>query len=262
MDRTALKVVIVAGLQQGQEFFLSKRITRLGSDPGCDIQILGEGIDAHAVSIDADGEEIVVYNKSDCALTVTGQKIAPHLSGVWKQGKNLELPGAVHLRLEAYTAKAVAHSNKLEFEPTEEAAPSEIGKQSSKKPTIASQKKPGKNNTGPFIFIGLCVVAVIAMIIMKAGGDSPAPASSTGDAQALTWAQAWIELRDEKRLADPRFDALRTGLQHLYRLQKNVDSPDNARWKARVLQGLIAAESAKTQDQEFIKRLRMFVNGL
>ena len=116
MPSTALKVVVIRGSRPGEEFVLTKRLTRLGSDAGCEIQITGEGIPPHALSIDAQGDETVVYNRAEISLTVSGKSIEPLGSGVWKLGKDLLLPGSVQLRLEAYAAPVAVASKPLEME--------------------------------------------------------------------------------------------------------------------------------------------------
>ncbi|MES2788612.1 MAG: FHA domain-containing protein [Planctomycetota bacterium] len=256
MNRTTLKIVVLRGSQKGEEFYLTKRITRLGSDAGCEIQINGDGIIGHALSIDAGGEEIVIYNRGETPLTVAGQSVAPLMSGVWKQGKDLLLPGQVQLRLETYSAAVVA-PKKLEYEEVVEARPDMLGETTT---TPKLSTKPRKNNAGAIAFIAACLVLVVLMIIKKTAGDSTGPIIAGKD--VLTWEKVWVELNDEKRLADPKYDDLRRGFQYLYRLQNNRNSPEIPRWKSRVLQTLIASESDKKFDQAFPQQLRAFVNKL
>lgn len=274
MSRTALKIVVLRGTQKGEEFHLSKRITRLGSDGGCEIQIQGEGIPGHALSIDAGGEEILIYNRGDAAVTVSGASVGPEGSGVWKQGKDLILPGAVQLRLEAHTAKAAATPQRYELEKYEEPPPEAetpgqkpTGKKGAAVKAAVAKSAQGnkKNNTGAILFIAACGLLVVLMIAKKVGGDMSGP--SKPGAEVVTWETVWTELNAEKRLEDPEYDALRRDFQHLYRLQNNQGSLEIPRWKSRVLQTLIAADSDQTRegesgDKELYDKLRSFVNQM
>lgn len=259
MNRTPLKIVVLKGSQQGEEFYLSKRISRLGSDAGCEIRVLADGIPGHLLSIEVGPEEIVVYNRSETSVTLGGQQIGPQVSGTWKQGKDLVLPGNVSLRLEAYSAKPAAPAKRVELE--EYDAPPDSDSESPAKSTKQSAIKSGKSNAGPIAFIVACVVLVVLMIIKKSAGDMSGPAAATAD--ALTWETVWTELNSDNRLAQPEFDDLRRDFQHLYRLRNNPSSPDAPRWKSRILQNLIASESSlPEQDRELNHRLRSFVNHL
>lgn len=257
MSSNGYKVVVISGGQQGEEFVLTKRITRLGSDGGCDIHIAGGDIPAHAASIDAGGDEIVLFNRGEVPLTVSGQSIAPLMSGVWKPGKALLLPGAVQLRLDVYVAAAASPPRTVEIEPY--VAPSEPGALPEPSPKGAPVKS-GKSNAGPIAFIAACLILVVLMIVKKLAGDGSLPVA--GDPQALTWETVWSRLNDEQHLADARYDTIRTDLLKLYRLQNSPDSTDAPRWKSRVLQELIAADRNQSTQDEFPLQLRAFVNKL
>lgn len=259
MNRNPLKIVVLKGSQQGEEFYLSKRITRLGSDAGCEICILGDGIPGHLLSIEVGPDDIVVYNRAEITVTLGGQVIGPQVSGIWKQGKDLLLPGKVSLRLEAYSAKPVATSKQVELEEYDASPDADPSK-----PTKAAKPvsaKSGKSNAGPIAFIVACLVLVILLIIKKAGGDMSGPVTAAGT--ALNWEQVWADLTSDARLAQPEFDDLRRDFQHLYRLRNNPASTESPRWKSRILQNLIAGESSLPEpDREFNRQLRSFVNKL
>ncbi|MFO1019429.1 MAG: FHA domain-containing protein [Planctomycetales bacterium] len=260
MAQTAMKIVILRGPQQGEEFFLTKRITRLGSDGACEIRLEGEGIPGHAASIEFGADEIVVYNRTETALVVAGSNVPAQGSGVWKQGKDL-LIGSAQLRLEAFTPKPVVAPKRYEFEEEEKVEPPDQKPGEAAKKTPAKKAaKSGKNNTGPIIFIAACLVMVVLMIIKKAGGDGVAAA--VPGAQTMTWETVWTQLDDPKRVDSPDNDTIRSGLQHLYRLGNSKGSTDLPIWKSRVLQTLIAAETKAGEDKEFHAKLRAFVNQL
>lgn len=261
MNAPNFKIIVVRGAGAGSEFSLGRRITRLGSDAGCDICIPAAGLAAHAASIEAAGEQITVYNRGDQVLMLAGTSVPPGDSGLWKLGADLLLPGDVTLRLEKQTAKAATPVKSIpQFE--EESTPDESARMANDDgatplPTVSSN---AKSNTGPLIFIGACAVLIGLLILKKIGSDPNAPTASRVD--ALNWTTVWVEINAPKRLGDPQMQEVRRGLQHLYRHQKNDSAPENLQWKSRILQTLIAAAPENDAEREFNARLRGFVNDL
>jgi len=259
MNRNPLKIVVLKGAQQGEEFYLSKRITRLGSDAGCEIRILGDGIPGHLLSIEVSPDDILVYNRAEITVTLGGQVVGPQVSGVWKQGKDLLLPGHIALRLEAYSVKPVTPSKKVELE--EYDAPPDEDPATPAKSKKQSAPKSGKSNAGPIAFIVACLVLVVLMIVKKVGGDMSDPVAVGGS--PFTWETVWAELNSDARLEQPEFDDLRRDFQHLYRLRNNPASTEIPRWKSRILQNLIASESSLPETDRLLnQQLRTFVNTL
>lgn len=259
MNRTPLKIVVLKGSQQGEEFFLSKRISRLGSDAGCEIRILADGVPGHLLSIEVGTDEIVVYNRAESSVTLGGQVLGPQVSGVWKQGKDLLLPGHVSLRLEAYSSQPATPAKRVEFE--EYASIPETDAALPGKHSKTATAKPGKSNLGQIAFIAACLLLVVLMIVKKVGGDMQGPA--VAGEKAFTWESVWTELNSDPRLAQPEFDELRRLFQNLYRLRNNPSSSEIPRCKSRILQSLIASESTvPEQDRELYLQLKSFVTNL
>jgi len=260
MSSPPFKIVVVRGIQQGEEYYITRRITRIGSESGCEFCVQGEGIPGHAASVDVGGEEVIVYNRGEIPFSLCGHEIPAQGSGVWKKGKDFTLGGGVLLRLETYSPKAVAAARRVEFEEASVSVSSEPAQSGTK---VESTEKKGrsasKSNAGPIAFILACLVLVILMIVKKSAGDAiPVVAAS----EALTWEQVWTELNREDRVDAVEYDDLRRGFQHLYRLQNSPNSMNLPRWKSYVLQMLIANQSDQAEEQELVKRLRSFVTRL
>lgn len=258
MNQSAYKIIVTSGSQSGEEFVISKRVTRVGSDSGCEIRINSSDIPGHALSIDVGGPEVIVYNRTDSSITLSGEAVASGASKTWMFGQEVSLGNGDQLCLQAYSFQAAEPIRRPELEPPPE--DTKTATPYAPKEPNATKESSGKSNLGQIAFIIACLLLVVLMIIKKVSNNSKGPVS--GDATAMTWERVWIEMNNEPRVKDDRYVDLRRELQKLYRLRNNPESLETPRCKSRVLQMLITSESDQTLDRAMVQQLREFVNDL
>lgn len=262
MSRTAYKIVVNSGPQKGTEFLLTKRITRLGASPGCDIAIPGDGIPDHLASIDIGGSEVLVFNRAEIPLSLAAQNLSVGSSGAWKDGKLLLLPNQVQLRLESYVFEEVSKTSptwqhEADVLDAQVEADDSSGAAAKGKASKNAAASSGKSNAGPIAFIAACVIVVILLVAKKLASDpNKAVASGRG---ILAWSQIWEELNSERRLNDHRFDSIRDDLGRLYRLQSTHDALEAPKWKSQVMQELMSSKMKEPTEDKFPTELREFV---
>lgn len=81
------------------DFWVEKRVTRLGSDGGCDLQIPSTDVAGHAATVQFRDGQYVVYNRSESPFSLSGHKLPPGESGFWPEREALRLASGVELYL-------------------------------------------------------------------------------------------------------------------------------------------------------------------
>lgn len=96
-----MKLLVSQGSLAGQEFTIDRDVTRVGSDPHCEIKLPAEDIPAHAFTLRRRGRKYVVYNRCPYALSLGEKSLAAEQSSDWEPGQLLSLRGLVGFVLEA-----------------------------------------------------------------------------------------------------------------------------------------------------------------
>src|SRR5687768_10270742 len=86
-----MKLLVTQGKLAGQEFSIEKDVTRVGSDPQCEIKIAIDGLPAHAFTLRRRGEKYVVYNRCPKPMKLAEQSLASEQSAEWIPGHPLTL---------------------------------------------------------------------------------------------------------------------------------------------------------------------------
>src|SRR5690349_4034146 len=109
------KLVIVSGLSTGTELWVEEVVSRIGSDPHCQLCLADAGLAAHAATLEFRDGDYHLYNRAGQSVVLAGRELPPRGSGRWPAGQELRLTETLSVRLEvsgdpAPSARPLIHS--------------------------------------------------------------------------------------------------------------------------------------------------------
>jgi hypothetical protein len=163
------KLVVVAGKQPGQEYWIESEVLRIGSEPPCEIRLPDPGVPAHAATLEFRDDGYKVYNRSAGPLSLDSQLLAPRApAAAWSAGKDLYLSDELALRLvidgDPTPAKRVA--------PRAAAALEEAAELEGEPTAVSAEQEAKKKQTTQLVAIlAVAVVVMVGLVVLSRSSE-------------------------------------------------------------------------------------------
>ncbi len=93
------QIHVETGISTGTDFWLEKRVLRMGSDPQADICLPSSQLAPFAVTLEFREDSWRVYNRASEAIHVDEQPVASGATKIWHSGARLRLSDGTSLQL-------------------------------------------------------------------------------------------------------------------------------------------------------------------
>ncbi len=241
MTKSGFKITIRSGTQAAAEYWLSKRLTRVGGAAGCDVRLDDPQVPAHAISIERVDDQIVVHNRTQRPFLLDATELSSGASHPWPHAATLRISPQTELELDCYATPAGSTANESSVE--EESAAAEessvaMAVTAAARGMEATPGKPASSNVLPLLFIAGCIGMIGFLIYYKQSGMDRVESKSN-----LTWPKVWELLPAPPEggvppSTSPVQEALRTRLQLLYRYQGLADSAQFQRAQGEIIRAI------------------------
>jgi hypothetical protein len=223
-------VRVDSGISVGTTHWIDRAVLRIGSDPQCDICLPSTELDPHALTLEFRGGAYRVYNRCTQPVHVGNSIVNQGANAEWHANESIHLPGDVRVSL---VVDGDLHPSPRLDRPGGEGIVDDreslLADAATPDEAAAAVAKKSKSSLIQMGIIGACVLAVVAMLMMKNGGvaETNAPDRPTFNqivqdslkkdeahraiVQRLQYAQAAL-VRGNERLARERFLKLRDQL--------------------------------------------------
>lgn len=201
------KLVIASGIATGTEIWIEDDVSRVGSDPKCQVCLRDAELAAHAATLEYRGGDYILHNRGEGPIRLGVRELAGRASFTWQPGQELQLTSTLVLRLEvdgdpAPGPRPVARRRPETDEPTgDDQADAAVG-----------AAAPPANRSKQLLQIGvifLCFGGGAFMLLMDSSASSTLPSRNvTAEFSTLI-----KELSQEKASAELDPDTLRSVLQ-------------------------------------------------
>jgi hypothetical protein len=172
-------VRVDSGISVGTTHWIDRAVLRIGSDPQCDICLPSTELDPHALTLEFRGGAYRVYNRCTLPVRVGNAMVSPGANAEWHADEAIHLPGDVRVSLVVDGDQRP--SPRLErpagegFVDDRESLLADAATSGEEAAAIARKSKSSLIQIG---IIGACVVAVLAMLMIKNGGGDVASAAN------------------------------------------------------------------------------------
>ena len=190
---------ILDGPQRGQEYLISKSVSRIGSHPNSDIFVESHQVDAHVATLEYSNGQCKVHNRSENQLQFSHAILAPGQSADWVLGETLQLQDGTLLGLVEHSGN-VSQGNQYNEETWDEDDSEDV------EINEAESSTSNTSNLVQLFVIGVCLVAIIGIVYSQFIATEPA-FEKTSVPKLSTLLN---ELENQKE--QPNFDSLRQSI--------------------------------------------------
>ncbi|QDV22334.1 FHA domain-containing protein [Aureliella helgolandensis] len=228
------RIEFQAGMLRGHRFAIERAVTRVGSAPHSDICIPNAEFPNHAMTLEYRDGVYRVYNRSDTAFHLSGNRLLPGEALAWPDSDVLELDNGTQLILDvdvdprpmpvSAEDRVASQTPELENQPH---SSDEIGLPVAGLPAESRPAMP-KSNLIPILVICLCGLGSLGLLARHYLKDAVSSRSTLGFDEIVEFAlqdEAMSEatltrfqlaeaavIRGHRKLAAERYGALRSYL--------------------------------------------------
>jgi hypothetical protein len=157
------RILVVTGRSAGAEHWVEEVVSRIGSDPGCNLTI--PGIAPHALTLQYQGGGYRIFNRTSQPIELEGKSYKPAETADWKNGQSLSIGRQVTLCLQTAADPAPAPRPRQEVD----------GAGASADVLFASAAEdPARKKQR--LLSGAVIAAVVLVLAVRLLGGSPASA--------------------------------------------------------------------------------------
>jgi hypothetical protein len=167
-------IALASGPSAGTEFWVEETVSRIGSDPHCQLCVADADLPPHVATLEFRGGEFLLHNRHTMPLLLNGREVPPRGSARWPAGQVLQLTETLTLRLETNGDPAPSPRPVAALpEQLEEPPPADEENSSAGQPGEGTEKSSKK--LLPLVVTVLCVVVGGLLLLKEPSGQENAP---------------------------------------------------------------------------------------
>lgn len=242
------KIIVLSGQDKGKEMWVEDEVVRIGRGGNCAIALSDPHLPEHVATLEFRDGHFNLHSRMEDNIVLAGKAVGPRALERWPGGKDLQLPGAVVLRLEVerdprpmkrrLPAAAPPQAEPETYEPAgDDEAP----------PPPVSDEEAAKKRSRQFTYLLLILLCALGGVYFLFFEEDPAAGPRESPTKKFAFL---VRTFYDKKAKDPRYQELREALQEARTAELRNDKADALKKYSAIRDTLISWKSNEGLSKE------------